>query len=49
MMEPWNGPGGLWNIPWNRWMKKSALSNASGKADTTSDDGSVDDVRPDGA
>jgi len=49
MMEPWNGPGGLWNIPWNRWMKKSALSNSSGTADTTSDDGSVDDVRPDGA
>lgn len=49
MMEPWNGPGGLWNIPWNRWLKKSALSSASGKADTTSDDGSVDDVRPDGA
>ena len=49
MMEPWNGPGGLWNIPWNRWLKKSALSSASGKADTKSDDGSVDDVRPDGA
>lgn len=49
MMEPWNGPGGLWNIPWNRWLKKSALSNASGTADTTSDDGSVDDARPDGA
>ncbi|MCH9679405.1 MAG: L,D-transpeptidase [Actinomycetia bacterium] len=49
MMEAWNGPGGLWNIPWNRWLKKSALSSASGKADTTSDDGSVDDVRPDGA
>ena len=49
MMEPWNGPGGLWNIPWNRWLKKSALSSASGKADTTNDDGSVDDVRPDGA
>gem|GEM_PF-236985 len=48
-MEPWNGPGGLWNIPWNRWLKKSALSNASGTADTTSDDGSVDDARPDGA
>lgn len=49
MMEAWNGPGGLWNIPWNRWLKKSALSSASGKADTTNDDGSVDDVRPDGA
>ena len=49
MMEAWNGPGGLWNIPWNRWLKKSALSSASGKADTTSDDGSVDDVRHDGA
>ena len=49
VVEPWNGPGGLWNIPWNRWLKKSALSNASGTVDTTSDDGSVDDVRPDGA
>lgn len=48
-MEPSNGPGGLWNIPWNRWLKKSALSNSSGTVDTTSDDGSVDDVRPDGA
>jgi len=24
-VEPWNGPGGLWNITWARWLKKSAL------------------------
>ncbi|PHX60444.1 MAG: hypothetical protein CK552_05920, partial [Actinobacteria bacterium] len=27
-VEPWNGPGGLWNIPWARWLKKSALHSA---------------------
>ncbi len=25
-----NGPGGLWNIPWASWLKKSALGNAAG-------------------
>ena len=34
VMEPWNGPGGLWNIPWNKWLKKSALSAGSKKVDT---------------
>ncbi len=32
-VEPWNGPGGLWNIPWNSWVKKSALGNATGAVD----------------
>ena len=49
MMEPWNGPGGLWNIPWNKWLKKSALNSKTGQADTSSDDGSLADARPDGA
>jgi lipoprotein-anchoring transpeptidase ErfK/SrfK len=49
LMEPWNGPGGRWNIPWNRWLKRSALNNASGKADTSEDEGSLADARPDGA
>lgn len=47
MMEPWNGPGGLWNIPWNRWLKKSALHTS--QVDTSGDEGSVADARPDGA
>ena len=47
MMEPWNGPGGLWNIPWNRWLKKSALHTSA--VDTSGDEGSVADARPDGA
>ena len=27
MMESWNGPGGLWNIPWEAWQRRSALTN----------------------
>jgi lipoprotein-anchoring transpeptidase ErfK/SrfK len=26
-VQSWNGPGGLWNIPWDQWLKKSALGN----------------------
>jgi lipoprotein-anchoring transpeptidase ErfK/SrfK len=48
-MEPWNGPGGLWNIPWSRWLKKSALGSGTDKVDTSLDDGSLADARPDGA
>ena len=34
-VEPGNGPGGLWNIPWAKWLKKSALRNVTGSVDTT--------------
>jgi lipoprotein-anchoring transpeptidase ErfK/SrfK len=34
-VQSWNGPGGLWNIPWDQWLKKSALGSASGTPDTT--------------
>lgn len=49
MMEPWNGPGGLWNIPWSRWLKKSAVGSGSSSVDTSTDDGSPSDARPAGA
>ena len=26
-VQSWNGPGGLWNIPWDKWLKKSALGS----------------------
>ena len=39
MMEPWNGPGGLWNIPWNKWLKKSALRSGTGQADASEEKG----------
>ena len=34
-VEPGNGPGGLWNIPWSKWLKKSALRSVTGSVDTT--------------
>lgn len=49
MMEPWNGPGGLWNIPWNKWLKKSALASDSDTVDTSVTDGDKDQARPAGA
>lgn len=47
-VEPWNGPGGLWNIPWTTWLRKSALSSVTGQADLSGDDdsGSVQDAKP---
>jgi hypothetical protein len=48
-VESWNGPGGLWNIPWDRWLLKSALNNPAGKADTKRDPGSVASAPPVGA
>ncbi|HAN71662.1 MAG TPA: hypothetical protein DCQ36_08755 [Actinobacteria bacterium] len=36
-VQEWNGPGGLWNIPWSQWLKKSALGSGSGQVDTSSD------------
>lgn len=49
LVESWNGPGGLWNIPWEKWLRKSALGNPTGVADTTADPGSVATVPPVGA
>lgn len=47
-VEPWNGPGGLWNIPWSKWLKKSAL--ASGSDDVITDSnfgaGSISEAKP---
>ncbi len=48
-MEPWNGPGGLWNIPWSKWLKKSALGSGSSSVDTSDDETVPADARPDGA
>lgn len=25
-VEPWNGWGGPWNVPWNKWLARSALA-----------------------
>jgi lipoprotein-anchoring transpeptidase ErfK/SrfK len=47
-VQPWNGPGGLWNIPWEDWVKKSALGSVTGNPDT-SDVTVVTDFRPVGA
>lgn len=35
IVPAWNGPGGLWNIPWDKWLKKSALGSVTGNPDTT--------------
>jgi lipoprotein-anchoring transpeptidase ErfK/SrfK len=32
-VQSWNGAGGLWNIPWDQWLKKSALGSG-GSVDT---------------
>ena len=34
-VQSWNGPGGLWNIPWDKWLKKSALGSNTGVVDTS--------------
>jgi lipoprotein-anchoring transpeptidase ErfK/SrfK len=34
-VQSWNGAGGLWNIPWADWLKKSALGSGTGNPDTT--------------
>jgi lipoprotein-anchoring transpeptidase ErfK/SrfK len=33
-VQSWNGAGGLWNIPWDQWVKKSALAGG-GTVDTS--------------
>ena len=35
VMESWNGPGGLWNVPWASWLKKSALASGTSTPDTS--------------
>lgn len=37
VVQDWNGPGGLWNIPWNEWLKKSALGSGSSQVDISGD------------
>ena len=44
-VEPWNGPGGLWNIPWSKWLKKSALGSGTGLVDSSMEKGSVEDAQ----
>lgn len=34
MVPSWNGAGGMWNIPWDQWLKKSALHSPNGKPNT---------------
>ncbi len=33
-VQSWNGPGGLWNVPWDQWLKKSALGSGTSRPDT---------------
>lgn len=35
VVPAWNGPGGLWNIPKDKWLKKSALGSVTGNPNTT--------------
>ena len=43
-VQPWNGPGGLWNIPWSNWLKKSALHSATPDTAAVTDSGSATPV-----
>ena len=42
-VQSWNGPGGLWNVPWDQWLKKSALGSGGtvDTSDATSTSGSI--------
>lgn len=48
IVEPWNGPGGLWNISWNKWLQKSASYSGSANVntDTNEGSGSLADAKP---
>jgi lipoprotein-anchoring transpeptidase ErfK/SrfK len=48
VVEPWNGPGGLWNIPWSKWLTKSAKYSGSANVntDTNQGTGSLADAQP---
>jgi lipoprotein-anchoring transpeptidase ErfK/SrfK len=48
VVEPWNGPGGLWNIPWSKWLKKSAKYSGSANVNTDTNEGtgSLADAQP---
>lgn len=43
-VQSWNGPGGLWNIPWDQWLKKSALGSGGDvdSSDATAGSGGQD-------
>lgn len=43
-VQSWNGAGGLWNIPWDQWLKKSALGSGGlvDTSDATSGSGGVE-------
>ncbi len=42
-VQSWNGAGGLWNIPWDQWLKKSALAGGGivDTSDATSTSGGI--------
>lgn len=48
IVEPWNGPGGLWNIPWKKWLQKSAMYSGSANVNTDTNEGtgSLADAQP---
>lgn len=50
VVEPWNGPGGLWNIPWAKWLKKSALASGTNSvnSDANIGSGSMETAKPAG-
>jgi len=33
-----NGPGGLWNVPWDKWLKRSALGSITGVPEIDEDE-----------
>ncbi len=37
-VSPSNGPGGLWNVPWDKWLNRSALGSVTGVPEIVEDD-----------